>query len=42
MTDVPIRTIYRGEPSHIRPWRHLTQFLRVSRNARRIVREERL
>jgi glycosyltransferase involved in cell wall biosynthesis len=38
MTDVPIRTIYRGEPSHIRPWRHLTQFLRVSRDARRIVR----
>lgn len=38
MTDVPIRTIYRGEPSHIRPWRHLTEFLRVSRDARRIVR----
>ena len=38
MTDVPIRTIYRGEPSHIRPWRHFTEFLRVSRDARRIVR----
>lgn len=38
MTDVPIRTIYGGEPSHIRPWRHFTEFLRVSRNARRIVR----
>ena len=38
LTDVPIRTIYRGEPSHIRPWRHFTQFLRVSRDARRIVR----
>ena len=38
MTDVPIRTIYAGEPSHIRPWRHFTEFLRVSREARRIVR----
>ena len=38
MTDVPIRTIYRGEPSHIRPWRHLSEFIRVSRDARRIVR----
>ena len=35
---VPISTIYAGEPSHIRPWRHLTEFLRVSRDARRIVR----
>ncbi len=41
MTDVPIRTIYAGEPSHIRPWRHLTEFVRVSRDARRIVRGER-
>jgi len=38
MTEVPIRTIYDGEPSHIRPWRHLTEFLRVSRDARRIVK----
>jgi glycosyltransferase involved in cell wall biosynthesis len=38
MTDVPIRTIYAGEPSHVRPWRHFTEFLRVSRDARRIVR----
>ena len=38
MTDVPIRTIYGGEPSHIRPWRHFTEFVRVSRDARRIVR----
>jgi glycosyltransferase involved in cell wall biosynthesis len=38
MTDVPIRTIYAGEPSHIRPWAHFTSFLRVSRDARRIVR----
>jgi glycosyltransferase involved in cell wall biosynthesis len=35
---VPIRTIYAGEPSHIRPWRHLTEFLRVTRRARQIVR----
>lgn len=34
---VPIRTIYAGEPSHIRPWQHFTSFLRVSREARRIV-----
>jgi hypothetical protein len=35
---VPIRTIYAGEPSHIRPWRHFTEFVRVTRQARRIVR----
>jgi len=33
---VPIRTIYAGEPSHIRPWRHFTEFVRVTRKARRI------
>ena len=38
LAEVPIRTIYAGEPSHIRPWRHFTEFLRVSRDARRIVR----
>ncbi|MEO8437356.1 MAG: glycosyltransferase family 2 protein [Chloroflexota bacterium] len=38
IAEVPIQTIYAGEPSHIRPWRHFTQFLRVSRDARRIVR----
>jgi glycosyltransferase involved in cell wall biosynthesis len=38
MEEVPIRTIYAGEPSHIRPWAHFTSFLRVSRDARRIVR----
>ncbi len=41
LADVPIRTIYGGESSHIRPWRHLTEFLRVSRDARRIVRGDR-
>jgi len=35
---VPIRTIYAGEPSHIRPWPHFVGFLRASRDARRIVR----
>jgi glycosyltransferase involved in cell wall biosynthesis len=35
---VPISTIYRGEPSHIRPWHHVTSFLRVAREARRAVR----
>jgi glycosyltransferase involved in cell wall biosynthesis len=35
---VPIRTIYAGQPSHIRPWRHLTSFVRAARDARRIVR----
>jgi glycosyltransferase involved in cell wall biosynthesis len=38
LTDVPIRTIYAGEPSHIRPATHLRNFVRVSRDARRIVR----
>jgi glycosyltransferase involved in cell wall biosynthesis len=33
---VPIRTIYAGEPSHIEPWRHLREFLRVTAKARRI------
>ena len=40
LASVPIRTIYAGEPSHIRPWRHFTEFLRVTRKARRIVRGE--
>jgi glycosyltransferase involved in cell wall biosynthesis len=35
---VPIRTIYAGEPSHIRPVQHVTSFLRVTRAARRTVR----
>jgi glycosyltransferase involved in cell wall biosynthesis len=35
---VPVRTIYAGEPSHIRPWHHVTNFLRVARDARRTVR----
>ena len=35
---VPIRTIYAGEPSHIEPWRHFREFLRVTAKARRIAR----
>ncbi|HUP54553.1 MAG TPA: glycosyltransferase family 2 protein [Methylomirabilota bacterium] len=38
LDSVPIRTIYAGEPSHIRPWRHFTEFVRITRKARRIVR----
>jgi glycosyltransferase involved in cell wall biosynthesis len=38
IAEVPIRTIYAGEPSHIRPWAHFRSFVRVSRDARRIVR----
>ena len=35
---VPVRTIYGEERSHIRPMRHLREFLRVARRARRIAR----
>jgi glycosyltransferase involved in cell wall biosynthesis len=35
---VPIRTIYAGETSHIRPWQHATSFLDMARRARRIVK----
>jgi hypothetical protein len=38
IAEVPVRTIYAGEPSHIEPWAHLRDFLRVSLAARRIVR----
>ena len=39
LDSVPIRTIYAGEPSHIRPWRHLAEFVRIARKARRIVHD---
>jgi glycosyltransferase involved in cell wall biosynthesis len=35
---VPIRTIYAGETSHIRPGPHLKRFLATTRRARRTVR----
>ena len=38
MAWVPIRTIYAGEPSHIRPLAHLVTFVREVREARRTVR----
>jgi glycosyltransferase involved in cell wall biosynthesis len=38
---VPVRTIYAGETSHIRPWRHATNFLRVVWQARQRVRRGR-
>jgi hypothetical protein len=31
---VPVRTIYAGETSHIRPWQHATSFVRVVRQTR--------
>jgi len=36
---LPIRTIYGDERSHIRPLRHLREFLGVTRRARRIARQ---
>jgi len=38
---VPIKTIYGTEKSDIKPWSHLTGFMRVTRRARRRMREER-
>lgn len=38
---VPIRTIYAGETSHISPLRHVYKFLRVSLQARRMMRNPR-
>ena len=35
---VPIRTIYAGAPSHLRPLAHLREFVRIVRQARRDVR----
>jgi glycosyltransferase involved in cell wall biosynthesis len=36
---VPIRTIYAGAPSHIKPVAHLREFIRIVRAARRDVRK---
>jgi glycosyltransferase involved in cell wall biosynthesis len=38
---VPIRTIYGTEKSDIKPWTHFSSFIRVTRRARRRMREER-
>lgn len=34
---VPVKTIYAGESSHIRPWQHTVNYLRLVRQARRKV-----
>ena len=39
---VPIQTIYGTEKSDIKPWAHFSSFIRVTRRARRRMREERL
>ncbi|MGQ0562527.1 MAG: glycosyltransferase family 2 protein [Gemmatimonadota bacterium] len=36
---VPIRTIYAGEASHIRPWHHVKNFFRVVLKTRRLMRQ---
>jgi glycosyltransferase involved in cell wall biosynthesis len=41
IAEIPVRTIYAGEASHIKPGAHLRDFLRVSRAARCIVRGSR-
>lgn len=38
---VPVRTIYAGEPSHIKPAQHVASFLRAAWTARRTVRSSR-
>ena len=38
---VPIKTIYGTETSDIRPWTHFSSFIRVTRRARRRMKEER-
>lgn len=35
---VPIRTIYAGEGSHIKPWHHITNFFRVVLKTRRLMK----
>jgi glycosyltransferase involved in cell wall biosynthesis len=35
---VPIRTIYAGEVSHIKPWHHVKNFFRVVRKTRRLMK----
>jgi glycosyltransferase involved in cell wall biosynthesis len=37
---VPVSTIYAGEPSHVRPLAHLRHFVRATRAARRLLRED--
>ena len=37
---VPIRTIYAGETSHIKPWHHIKNFFRVVLKTRRLMRQQ--
>jgi glycosyltransferase involved in cell wall biosynthesis len=37
IVEVPIRTLYLGGPSHIRPIAHTREFIRLCRSARRLV-----
>ena len=41
IVEVPIRTLYLGGPSHIRPIAHTREFIRLCRTARRLVRAPR-
>lgn len=36
---VPIRTIYAGETSHIKPWHHIVNFYRVVLKTRRLMKQ---
>jgi glycosyltransferase involved in cell wall biosynthesis len=38
IAEVPIRTLYLGGPSHIRPIAHTREFMRLCRTARRLAR----
>lgn len=38
---IPIRTIYAGESSHIRPWQHMRNWARIVRQTRRTMRGKR-
>jgi glycosyltransferase involved in cell wall biosynthesis len=38
---VPIKTIYAGENSHIKPLRHIWHFFRIVRKTRRLIRQSR-
>ncbi len=40
ITWVPIRTIYRDEKSHIKAWKHLNKFLKISLRSREIVNRD--
>lgn len=39
---VPIKTIYAGEKSHIRPLRHIRHFFRIVRKTREVIKKQKL